>query len=167
MDVVRAIEIWIEHDPLEQERHEGDVVLGGKPRKNSVIFQRVVEAIERRRLHAAQQHADTVRLRSLDGRCEILFNCVDIDASKTVIGAELEDQDRAVGGQCGVETPQSIGRRVAAHALITNRPTWMRGVEPFLQDCRECAAAGRRHRETIAEHDDAAWRRRRRDWSRG
>jgi hypothetical protein len=58
MNLVVAVQIGIQHDTFEQEWHKGHVVLSREPREQLMKIHGVVPAVDRRRLHATQQHSN-------------------------------------------------------------------------------------------------------------
>src|SRR5438046_1144951 len=88
--------------------------------------------------------------------------CARRQAPETVVGAEFDEHDIGLLGQQPVETPESPGRGVTAHARIDRADLHAFVSEPLLEKRRERLArletvAGR---EAIAQEDDERNRRR-------
>src|SRR6266545_643217 len=92
MDEVVAVELRIERNPRQEERHERRSVLCCEVWKDMMEIQGVVPSLQRWCLHSAQQNARIARLGRLDDSREILPNSCDWHPTQAVVGSERDNQ---------------------------------------------------------------------------
>ncbi len=121
----------------QHERHQPDAVCGRQPRKDAVKPEGIVQPVERRRLHSAEQHADRSGLRARDDLFEMAFDKSERYPLEAVVRAQGEDEHAGAFDQRCIEPPQAVGSGITPDAGVHHTGNHPRPVEVCLQASRK------------------------------
>jgi hypothetical protein len=125
MDLVIAVQVWIERDPREQKRNQRHLIAIRQPREEAVELERVVPAVQRRGLHAAEQHANAAPLRPLDSPVKRLLRVPGCPKTRCLSRAASDYSTARITVQTGAKAASAgegiVPRRVSRPA--TSRPS--------------------------------------------
>jgi hypothetical protein len=129
--------IGIGENARQHERHQSGASRRRQPRKDTMKLERIIQPVERRRFHSAEQNADVSCLRASDDLVEMAFHQGDGQAVNAVVRAQGEDEHAGAFDQRPIEPLQAVGSRVTPAAGVHNNSGQARPVEVRLQLSRE------------------------------
>ena len=126
----------------------------GNTRWNPTVY---VHPCDGRRLHSAEQHADTARLSAFDHCGEVLLDRLVRNTSQPVVRTQLENHDPGVVRQHRIDPTHAVGCDSSACAGVHDPPGVASGIEPLLKNRWEVVRVGRRYGETVPQDDHMAY----------